>query len=82
MSSSRYADPSFSLPDWCDPALYGPLLALDRAGWAWEWLRRNPAYEGARPSIVADMHRLGRAQVTVIRDQGDKEGTRWGLTFR
>ncbi|WP_225769617.1 transcriptional regulator domain-containing protein [Inquilinus sp. Marseille-Q2685] len=22
----------------------GTALRIDRAGWAWEWLRRNPAY--------------------------------------
>jgi hypothetical protein len=31
-------------PDWRDPASYDYLLTLDRAGWAWEFLRRNPRY--------------------------------------
>jgi len=30
--------------DWRDRANYRDLLHLDRAGWAWKWLRRNPDY--------------------------------------
>ena len=33
-----------SRASWRDPASYKSLLALDRAGWAWKWLRRNPDY--------------------------------------
>jgi hypothetical protein len=34
------------LPDWRDPAAY-PFERLDRAGFAWEWLRRDPGYREA-----------------------------------
>ena len=35
------------LPDWRDAAAYEPLLDADRSLFAWEWLRRNPAYRAA-----------------------------------
>ena len=31
----------------CGASSYGHLLELDRAGWAWEWLRRNPSFAAA-----------------------------------
>lgn len=37
-------------PDWRDADQYGYLTGLDRAGWAWEWLRRNPDY-GATAAV-------------------------------
>lgn len=33
--------------DWRDPADYAPLIRADRCGFAWEWLRRQPAYAEA-----------------------------------
>ncbi|WP_442947384.1 transcriptional regulator domain-containing protein [Novosphingobium sp.] len=30
--------------DWRDPERYRALAGMDRAGLAWEWLRRDPAY--------------------------------------
>lgn len=33
--------------DWRDAATYAPLLDADRSVFAWEWLRRDPAYEAA-----------------------------------
>jgi len=35
------------IPDWTDAAGYIPLLEVERAGFAWEWLRRQPEYETA-----------------------------------
>ncbi|AOR76392.1 transcriptional regulator domain-containing protein [Novosphingobium resinovorum] len=32
------------LPDWRDADAYKSLLAIDRAGLMWEWLRRDPGY--------------------------------------
>lgn len=48
--SEESAVPSGIRPsaDWRDPSSYQTLLKLDRAGWAWEWLRRNPEFEAAR----------------------------------
>lgn len=31
-------------PDWWDSAPYRALSGIDRAGLAWEWLRRDPGY--------------------------------------
>jgi len=67
--------------NWRDGAGYRHLLDVDRAGWAWEWLRRNPAYKGTQSSIDLEAQRLGHAVVTVVRGQDDKEGPKWGLTF-
>lgn len=33
--------------DWRDAAAYAPLLGADRSFFAWEWLRRDPAYRAA-----------------------------------
>jgi len=35
------------IPDWRDAQAYAPLLRAERAVFAWEWLRRNPAYRAA-----------------------------------
>jgi hypothetical protein len=34
-------------PDWRDPGDYSALLGADRSAFAWEWLRRDPAYRSA-----------------------------------
>lgn len=35
-----------SAADWRDAEAYAPLLGAERACFAWEWLRRDPAYRG------------------------------------
>ena len=35
------------IPDWIDGTAYASLLEIERAGFAWEWLRRQPEYETA-----------------------------------
>ncbi|WP_408636676.1 transcriptional regulator domain-containing protein [Novosphingobium aquimarinum] len=41
-------------PDGSDPRAYRWLASLDREGWAWEWLRRDPGYRGVqRPGSQA-----------------------------
>jgi len=37
----------FGIPDWTDAAAYAPLIGVERAGFAWEWLRRCPDYGSA-----------------------------------
>lgn len=32
-------------PNWRHADDYVDLHRLDRAGWAWEWMRRNPEYQ-------------------------------------
>lgn len=39
--------PSGEWPDWREPGAYSALLAADRSLFAWEWLRRDPAYREA-----------------------------------
>lgn len=41
------------VPDWQDPGAYAALLALERAGFAWEWLRRQRAYREAALAAIA-----------------------------
>lgn len=36
-----------TVPDWTNASAYFPLLGLEHAGFAWEWLRRQPEYEAA-----------------------------------
>ena len=56
--------------DWRDAAAYAPLLAADRSLFAWEWLRRDPAYRaaaerarkgpsGSPPDAIAEAARWG-----------------------
>jgi hypothetical protein len=40
-------------PDWRDAQAYAPLLDIDRSGFAWEWLRRDPCYVAARGEDAA-----------------------------
>ncbi|WP_425453603.1 transcriptional regulator domain-containing protein [Aurantiacibacter xanthus] len=46
-------------PDGIDPQAYRWLTSLDRHGWAWEWLRRDPDYYGVRrPETQASVEPL------------------------
>lgn len=51
---------SHSLPDWRDPANYAYTAHLTARGWAWEFLRRNPAFRAlAQRSPKPTLERLG-----------------------
>lgn len=52
-------------PDWRDAEAYAPLLGADRSLFAWEWLRRDPAYRDAAERAP--------------RQQWSREARRWGL---
>lgn len=65
-------------PNWRDGDSYRPLLQLDREGWAWEWLRRNPAY---REYIAAVPFTRG-AGVTPAPVLPSRDGADWGIPFR
>ena len=54
-------------PDWRLPNHYENLRPLDRAGMAWEFLRRNPKYK-------KDFSRAVEGSDAIAR--------RWGLCFR
>jgi hypothetical protein len=46
--------------DWRDPAHYRALRDAGRAAFAWEWLRRDPAYrQAALIGIPANARRFG-----------------------
>jgi hypothetical protein len=58
-------------PDWRSPSNYHYLEKLDRAGWAWEFLRRNQEY---RKDFVRILDSTA-PEATAIAE-------RWGLSFR
>jgi hypothetical protein len=64
-------------PDWRDANSKKPLLKRDRAGWAWEWLRRNPDYiaQAARVSVQGTSD--GKTRPVTIPATKDVAG--WGL---
>lgn len=45
--------------DWCDGAAYDRLLPAGRHAFAWEWLRRTPAYRAAWTTPSADPAAFG-----------------------
>jgi hypothetical protein len=70
-------------PDWRDREQYRHMLDLDRAGWAWEWLRRNPDYpDGEAGESPEDTPRKGRARFEVAYPVLSEIPSRWGLCFR
>lgn len=71
------------------PAPYRALLTLDAAGFAWEWLRRNPAFRALFAGDAA--RRFARRALTASRRGGFAAVGRhplaevtapWGLSFR
>lgn len=72
-----------SRADWRDPTNYKSLLTLDRSGWAWNWLRRNPDYI-ARTSQLLARRRLEQpgTRLRVITTSDAEEARDWGLHFR
>lgn len=72
-----------SRASWRDPTHYKPLLTLDRAGWAWKWLKRNPDYI-ARTAQLLTPRRLewpGKKMRVITRSDAE-EVCDWGLHFR
>lgn len=61
-------------PDWRSSSAAQTLNQLDRAGFAWEFLRRNPDYRKDYRRIVEDAEGAARAAAAC--------GERWGLVFR
>lgn len=58
---------------------YDHLLELDRAGWAWEWLRRNPDFASACPTRA--QLRKTSASIVVPVDALNSDLPRWGLHY-
>lgn len=61
-------------PDWRSPEAYEPIRDINAAGFAWEFLRRNPDYR-------ADVSRIGIANPPDPDAAGDT-ARHWGLPFR
>ena len=60
---------------------YTYLRHMDRAGWAWEWLRRNTVYQGMKTgSVVQPVSEYG----SIIRsdEAAERRAAKWGLCFR
>lgn len=59
---------------------YAHLLDLDRAGWAWEWLRRNPEFT---PHQAVTERRLSTRRALVVEpdEAGECQFLRWGLHY-
>jgi hypothetical protein len=63
------------LPDWKDLNSYTPLMGADLAGFAWEWLRRCPAYRAA--ASISPRRQLEHSGITTL--QADSHSAMWGL---
>ncbi|WP_413740616.1 transcriptional regulator domain-containing protein [Sphingomonas sp. Sphisp66] len=63
-------------PDWRDSAPYRALAGIDRAGLAWEWLRRDPAYV----ALSARLRRVGVG--TPLHLEMEADARAFGLCFR
>lgn len=67
--------------DWRKEADYKNLERLDRRGFAWEYLRRNPGYRDERkhePVFDSELHR----DIRVIVSPSSTSLSTWGLRFR
>lgn len=60
--------------DWRDGAYYAPLLQLERPGFAWEWLRRDPEYRRE----VGSTSPVGTGASAIVEPIAPAAG-RWGL---
>lgn len=58
-------------PDWRSPSDYENLRQLDRAGLAWEFLRRDPEYQ---KDFARTFDATSREAIAIAE--------RWGLCFR
>lgn len=68
--------------DWRDPESYKPLLDLDRAGWAWEWIRRSPGFRASVKSQPDEKRVTADNQPRLIAAPAMQTLKRWGLIFR
>jgi hypothetical protein len=69
-------------PDWRDVEQYRHLLDLDRAGWAWEWLRRRRDYIGDDGDKNSGLDSSATSQPALIRQVRPATASQWGLCFR
>jgi hypothetical protein len=78
MQNRNPVDAALSVPDWQDGAAYQSLQHMDRAGWAWEWLKRNGGFKDALKSSTC----LTSIDRTVVRLDAASHAMTWGLMFR
>ena len=62
--------------DWRSPAAYERLCSLDAPGFAWEFLRRNSAFQRDRRRLE-----LAAERGTLSADELDGFARRWGVRF-
>ena len=63
--------------DWRSPAAYEHLRSLDAPGFAWEFLRRNRAFQRDREKLEQAAERR-----VLSADELDGFARRWGVRFR
>ena len=70
--------------DWADPKGYDALAGLDRAGWAWEWLKRDRGFAAVAGPLLRSPAggRPGAARPRVLSPRDAKPFERWGVFFR
>ncbi|MDX8529092.1 DUF6499 domain-containing protein [Mesorhizobium sp. MSK_1335] len=74
-------EPEADRPDWRDERSYDYTLELTRRGWAWEFLRRNPAFRHDLSHALERARSVDqRPSLDVIFSSADL--SRWGLLFR
>ena len=62
--------------DWRSPAAYEHLRSLDAPGFAWEFLRRNSAFQRDRRKLE-----LAAERGALSADELDRFARRWGVRF-
>jgi len=67
-------------PDWKCPRDYAPCLTLSRSAWAWEFLRRNEAFQKERCQCGVKNLRKDR-EITSYEISEDSLLKSWGLFF-
>lgn len=70
----------FPAPDWQNPKCYTAVSEVDRAGLAWEFVRRDPQY---RDIVMTEetVDAVSAAGVTILPDDPPPLDS-WGLSFR
>jgi hypothetical protein len=71
---------STPIPDWQDPAAYHWCHDLDRAGFAWEFLRRHSGYHGTATVGPASLPPV--TSYVEILPAASLVAQPWGLSFR
>lgn len=68
--------------DWQRRETRNPLEVLSRKAWAWEFLRRNPAFHGAWRATTDQAAIEIRGALTVVKVPSGGHIRQWGVLFR